>query len=73
VHLTKSGGTDSFHFSKKATRNGPADNILTTYAQARFESLSNIWSAAVAPHLNKDCVEQLISVLILNGEEVGAC
>ena len=36
--------------SWKATRNGPADNILTTYAQARFESLSNIWSAAVAPH-----------------------
>lgn len=38
----------------KATRNGPADNILTAQAQARFAALSRIWEAAVAPYLDND-------------------
>jgi hypothetical protein len=38
----------------KATRNGPADNILTAQAQARFAALSRIWKPAVAPCLDND-------------------
>jgi hypothetical protein len=38
----------------KATRNGPADYILTLRAQTRLGALRKTWSVAVAPYLNID-------------------